>query len=203
MLVMDSSDSESDHAAYQSAGLNPYNHFGFRRQATLPSGEQVEVRFSMAFMTNPDMPEAAFFCCQQHHAPELFWKSEYQTHANTVQGMAEVILLTKTPEIHVDFFAKLAQSTDIAMKNGEARVKTTRGDIVLMTPDAWANHYPEDHAPDITNGPRLAGYKLHSNDLQKAADCLQTEGIPMATTGQDFVVSPDDAFGVMIAFCEN
>ncbi|MGI9372270.1 MAG: VOC family protein [Hyphomicrobiales bacterium] len=203
MLVMDSTDSEKDHAAYHSAGLNPYNHFGFRRQATLPSGEQVEVRFSMAFMTSPDMPDAAFFCCQQHHAPELFWKSEFQTHANTATGMAEVIMLTETPSMHAPFFAKLAQSSDIIDKNDEVRVKTARGDIVLLNASAWGSQYPESFAPNISNGPRLAAYKLHVNSLKTAEDCLNSAGISVTKTRKNLLVDPIDAFGVMIAFCEN
>jgi len=51
--------------------------FDFSRQAALPGGGEATVAFSLAYVTDGRMPEIAFFTCQQH-APQYFWKPEYQ-----------------------------------------------------------------------------------------------------------------------------
>jgi D-serine deaminase-like pyridoxal phosphate-dependent protein len=54
-------------------------------------GSQVTVAFSLAFAADPRMPQAAFFCCQQH-APQYFWRTAYQSHANGADKLLEVII---------------------------------------------------------------------------------------------------------------
>ena len=81
MLVLDSLDAAADLAEFKAAELGTHEPFGFSRSARLPDGEEVTVSFSLTFVTHPDMPQAAFFTCQQH-APEHFWKADY-CHQNT------------------------------------------------------------------------------------------------------------------------
>ena len=85
MLVFESADAAAEQARFAEEGLDTYKTFDFSRLAKQPDGEEVTVGFSLAFATHADMPRAAFFYCQQH-APEYFWKSEYQRHANTAAG---------------------------------------------------------------------------------------------------------------------
>jgi len=82
MLVFDSQDARRDQAEFAARGLETYAPFDFSRKAKLPDGREVEVSFSLAFATDPRLPDAAFFTCHQH-TPEFFWKPEYQRHANT------------------------------------------------------------------------------------------------------------------------
>ena len=84
MLVFESRDAEADRRRYAERGLQGYPLFHFERQAKLPDGGSATVGFSLAFATDPRMPEAAFFSCQQH-APQFFWKPEYQNHDNGAQ----------------------------------------------------------------------------------------------------------------------
>jgi hypothetical protein len=202
MLVLDSTDSKADHATYTGAGLIPYEHFGFKRQATLPSGEEVEVRFSMAFVTHPDMPDTAYFTCQQHHAPVLFWKQEFQTHENTAEGVAEVVLLTEDPHRQAGFFQKFVGTDKVVTSDENITLATSRGKLSLMNLSHWARHFPQNFAPDMSNGPRLAAYKLFVGDLDATAKCLRAASITFMRNGNEIVVAPGEAFGVMIAFCE-
>ena len=38
------------------------------------------------------MPGIAFFTCQQRHAPELFWKPDYQRHPNGALRVVEIVM---------------------------------------------------------------------------------------------------------------
>ncbi|MGI9483690.1 MAG: VOC family protein [Hyphomicrobiales bacterium] len=198
MLVLDSVDSKADHKEYSKAGLDPYQHFGFKRLARLPSGEDVEVQFSMAFVTHTDMPRAAFFTCQQHHVPELFWKKDYQTHANTTQGMAETIMLANDPQKYAEFYSKLVGARVVEMSKGLMRVETARGSISVMSIGEWSRHFPASFAPDLPEGPRLAAFRLHTANLDVAAECLRAGNVPYIREGRDLVIAPDEALGVMV-----
>src|SRR6185295_4118129 len=81
MLVFQSHDARRDQVEFAAAGLHTFAPFDFGRDAKLPDGGIVRVAFSLAFVTDPRMPDSALFTCQQH-APKFFWKREYQVHAN-------------------------------------------------------------------------------------------------------------------------
>ncbi len=87
MLVFASRDARADVAAFRARGLVTYAPFDFGRKAMLPDGREAQVGFSLAFVTHPEMPDAAFFTCQQRHPPELFWRPAYQRHANGAERL--------------------------------------------------------------------------------------------------------------------
>ena len=200
MLVLDSEDSQADHAAYTAAGLSPHEHFGFSRLAKLPTGEEVTVKFSMAFVTDDRMPDTAYFTCQQHHAPELFWKPEYQTHANTASGISEVILAGDDPLALNDFFGKLTGSSELSSSPDRVSVQSARGKVTVMSMAEWARHFPESYAPDMPSGPRLAAFVVSVENLDMAASCLREGNVPCLRSGHDLIVAPDNAFGTMVVF---
>src|SRR5262245_38982512 len=89
MLVLDSTDARADVATFRAAGLNAYDPFDCSRQARLPDGSLATVGFSLAFATDPKLPNLAFFTSQQH-APQHFWKPQYQRHPNRALTVLEV-----------------------------------------------------------------------------------------------------------------
>ena len=84
-----------------------YAPFDFSRKAKLPGGEEVTVGFTLSFLTDNRMPEAGFFACQQH-APQHFWKPEYQSHVNGAVAVAEAIMVADEPDSLADLFARFA-----------------------------------------------------------------------------------------------
>ena len=97
MLVLASDDRDGDLADWRSRGLRVYDPFDFERQAKQPDGSHQRVAFSLAFATDPALPGLAFFTCQQH-TPEVFWKPQYQDHANSAQRIASVAVSAPEPE---------------------------------------------------------------------------------------------------------
>ncbi len=113
MLVFESKDARADRKEFISRGLRPFDNFHFERLATLPDGAQVTVGFTLAFATDPYMPEAVFFCCQQH-TPQYFWRSEYQAHPNGADAVEEVIMVAEQPAALADFFSKIQEPESVA-----------------------------------------------------------------------------------------
>ena len=140
MLVFESQDAIADQAEFAAKGVETYAPLHFQRQAKLPSGDSVTVAFSLAFATSPDLPEAVFFTCQQH-APEYFWKPEYQTHANGARMVAEVVMAAPSPGDLAGFLGQL-QTPDAVRRDGEAlSVATARGTLSVLTPDGFKRRF--------------------------------------------------------------
>lgn len=106
MIVFRTDDARADIAAWRAKGLDTYEPFDFERQATLPDGSQVTVGFSLGFVTSPDMPELAFFVCE-NRAQEHFWKPAFQTHANGAEEITAIAIAASEPARHAVFLSNL------------------------------------------------------------------------------------------------
>src|SRR5882724_324441 len=101
MLVFASDDARRDQAQFAASGLETYAPFDFERRAVLPDGSSATVGFSLAFVTDRRLPHAAFFVCQQH-APQYFWKAEYQRHRNTAVAIDDIVMVAAEPATLID-----------------------------------------------------------------------------------------------------
>jgi hypothetical protein len=191
MLVLDSTDARADVAHLRACGLDTYAPFDFSRKAKLPGGEEVTVGFSLAFATHKDIPRAAFFTCQQH-APQHFWKPEYQRHANTAETILEVCLVAEDPKRFDGLLAQFAEAKPEEMRGG-TRIATARGDIVMITPQAFVDRYGIG-PPSPAQGPRLAGFAVGVRET------YFIDGLGLPRVGERWIVAPDQAFGTAIAF---
>lgn len=198
MLVLESADARVDQQRFAVLGLRTYEPFEFSRKARQPSGEEVTVGFSLAFATNPLAPQNAFFSCQQH-APEHFWKAEYQTHANTAHTITDVCLVAPVPDDHRSFLEGYTGSVSTRQSDGSLLIETGRGVISVMDPGRFSREY-QCATPDISDGDRLVGYRIGVDDLSAVSAQLGAAGIPFTTAGKRIHVSPQQTFGVAVAF---
>jgi len=198
MLVLDSEDTGGDLAYYEGAGLKAHDPFGFSRKARTPDGEEVEVSFSLAFVSDPATPDAGYFCCHQHN-PELFWKAEYQAHANSAFCVADVCLVAEHPLAHEEFLQSFARANDVEVSDAMVKFVTTRGTITVVTPDGFAARYGVA-APDLGHGPRWGAFTVGVRDLVAAKEALQDGRVDFERSGRLVVVPPAKAFGTVIAF---
>jgi catechol 2,3-dioxygenase-like lactoylglutathione lyase family enzyme len=198
MLVLDSRDARADRQAFRQAGLVTYEPFDFSRTAELPSGEEAKVGFSLAFTTHPDIDSAAFFTCQQH-APEHFWRPEYQSHENTAHMVLEVCLVADRPLQFAEFLQAFAGSDEVTASDSAVEVATARGHLIVLTGDAFAERYGTP-APDSHPLPALAGYTVGVSDLPVARAIVARAGVATAEGRERLSILPEDAFGTVLAF---
>jgi len=199
MLVFESKDAEADREEFIARGLPPSDKFYFERQAKLPDGSQVPVAFSMAFATDPRMPVAAFFCCQQH-APQYFWKTEYQSHANGTYKILEMIMVAESPESFSGFFSNLQDPDSVAIEGSELIIHTPRGTISVLTPAEAGRRYGTMDLANLPESPHFLGFSVQTSDLDLVAGHLRKNRIPYEISNQLIRVHPKDAFGVLIEF---
>ena len=199
MLVFEGQDARADAQEFAAAGLDTYEPFDFERKARLPDGTEVRVAFSLAFVTHADMPRTTYFTCQQH-APEYFWKPEYQSHPNTAREILTVTFVARNPKSYGDFFEKLQGQGSVAERDEGLEIATARGSVVVLSEQAWQGKYDGFPAPDLEAGPQIAAYTLGVADLGKAREIVRGANVAVREDDERIVVSPHDAFGVAIEF---
>src|SRR5208282_2725904 len=152
--------------------------YDFSRTARLPDGGSVTVAFSLAFATHPEMPDAAFFVCQQH-APQYFWKAEYQRHANGTRAVAEVLMLAEAPGMLGDFLARLLEPAAAREEGGALRLALEGGSLTILDPGQFRARYGAMGAGlDAAAGPRFAGYRVAVERLETADAILSRNRVP-------------------------
>jgi hypothetical protein len=199
MLVLESDDARRDQAEFAEKGLQTYAPFDFSRQATLPQGGQVTVSFSLAFVTEERMPEAAFFVCQQH-APEYFWNPEYQRHANGATEVVEVVMVADDPASFGDFFARLEGEGSVSTTGGALAVSTSRGQISMLTPELFAARFPDRAVAEAPATPHFAAYRVAVADIEATEALFIERGLGFAKRPGRLWIDPSEAFGVVVEF---
>lgn len=197
MLVFQSHDARRDQAEFAAAGLQTYAPFDFGREAKLPDGGTARVAFSLAYVTDPRMPESVFFTCQQH-APKYFWKREYQVHANGGRTIAEVVMAAPDPPAFGDFFAKLQGPESVRAADGALAVATARGRVLVMTPRAFAARFGAASAGG--EAPHFAAFRIAGADTNALAARLSAAGIAHRRAEAAVQIPAAAAFGVAIEF---
>jgi glyoxalase-like protein len=197
MLVLDSTDARADVAAFRAAGLRTYEPFDFSRQARLPDGGEATVGFSLAFATDPRLPSMAFFTCQQH-APEHFWKAQYQRHPNRALTVLEVSMIAEKPSDHAQFLSAFCGIRAEPVKGGIA-VRTARGNISCVTPQCFGESFARD-APDLSGGPRFGGFTIGVRRMARLEESIAGSGVKLYKDGPHRAILPVDVNGTAIAF---
>ncbi|HKF71033.1 MAG TPA: VOC family protein [Stellaceae bacterium] len=197
MLVFQSSDARRDQAEFAARGLQTYEPFDFSRQAKLPDGSLKTVAFTLAFVTEPRMPDAAFFTCQQH-APEFFWKPEYQRHANGARAVVEVVMLANDPGGLAEFFGKLLEPDAVSRAEGALRVRLGEGALSVLDATRLALRFPGIRLRDVLRKPHFAGYSIAVADLDVAEDVLERNDIPAERSDDRLQIAAEHGFGTVI-----
>ena len=147
VLLLESGDAAAAAASFNAAGIAASDALRFEREGTRPDGSKVKVGFSVAFARDRYAPDIGFGVCQQHF-PENFWNPAFQRHANTVSGIAGAVLVAENPsDLHI-FLSAFTGERELRATSSGITAPTPRGDIKVMDPAAFENHFGVA-APDI------------------------------------------------------
>ena len=196
MLAMHSADAHGDAARFKADHIGAYAPFDFGRDAVLPGGGAARVEFSLAFATDPAMPGIAFFTCQQRHPPELFWKPEYQRHANGALRVIEVVMSAPEPAAHRDFLERLTESA-AELAPGRLTIGERDDRITVLGPSELARRLPGLSAEA---SPRFCAARLAVTDLEATRRLLKNNGVDFEINGAALLVPP--THGLALEFIE-
>jgi catechol 2,3-dioxygenase-like lactoylglutathione lyase family enzyme len=199
MLVFASKDARGDRREFLERGLQTYEPFDFERKAKLPDGSEVTVGFSLAFVTEPRMPDAAFFVCQQQ-APQHFWKPDYQRHPNGARAIVEVTMLASDPAGYAEFFGRLVEQGAVTKREGALEVALEGGTLSVLDATRLGQRFPGVRLRDVLRKPYFAGYSVEVADLAATEALLQRNGVVFTRSGGRLHVAAEHAFGTVIEF---
>jgi len=199
MLVFEGRDARTDQNEFADKGLQTYAPFDFERQAKLPNGSEVTVGFSLAFVTDSRIDQAAFFTCQQT-APQYFWKEEYQNHRNTAIACSEVMLCAEEPQSFRGFFAALHGDRSVKDEGDRLLVHTSRGNVSLATRQALDQRFPGGLGDGFPSSPFIAGFQITVRSLTAVRETLDAAGIPYESSADSVWIAPSQSFGALVAF---
>jgi len=172
ILVLEGKGAAADAAVFHAAGIGDFDVFDFEREAKRPDGTAVKVAFSLAFASDAKAPDTGFFTCQQHY-PENFWNPAFQTHPNTASGIAGAVLVADNPADHHVFLKAFSGMSDLKSTSSGITIQTPRGEIQVMDPSAFRQHYSVE-PPDVSRGMRLAALRFAMRDMKTARSVLGT-----------------------------
>ncbi len=198
MLVLDSHDENADRTEFLDKGLHVFPPFDFQRQTTLPSGEQATVGFSLTFVGDPTLEKLAFFTCKQWR-PDLFWKPEYQQHANGALTIADVFVVAPDINKAATFLAAFADAPWSETAPGIVSVKTTRGNLSVFTPDAFKRRFPDALGNKDTSSAFFAGFDLKVDDIATTEALWTKNEISYQVNEECTWLAPDEGFGCVIS----
>jgi len=196
MLALYGTDARADAARFSTLG--GYPPFDFGRDAVLPDGSAARVAFSLAFATDPAMPGIAFFTCQQHHPPELFWKPGYQRHPNGALRVIEVVMSAQEPAAHRAFLERLTQQP-AELAPGRLSVGTAEDRITVLARGEVARRLPGLAANDI---PGFCAARLKVGDLDATRRELERNRVGFHGADGVLLVPPAAARGLALEFVE-
>ncbi|MBI3710405.1 MAG: hypothetical protein HY246_22390, partial [Proteobacteria bacterium] len=134
------------------------------------------------------------------HAPQYFWKPEYQQHPNGAVAVVEAMMVADDPPALAGFFAGLQGQTAAATRDGRLEVTTARGRVTMLGPDAAAERFPGLPLKDAPASPHFVGYRVAVRDLEALRmrfDASDVRYRPMAGAVQ---IAPDVGYGSFIEF---
>ncbi|QPF94680.1 VOC family protein [Bradyrhizobium commune] len=198
MLVLHSTDAHADAARFRAERIGDYAPFDFGRDAVLPGGGTARVAFSLAFATDPAMPGIAFFTCQQRHPPELFWKPEYQRHANGAARVIEIVMSAEEPAAHRDFLERLMECP-AELAPGRLTVGDSDNRITLLGPSELARRLP---GLASSSSPSFRAARLAVVDLGATRRALESNSVSFAMIGGALLVPPVAPHGLALEFVE-
>jgi hypothetical protein len=203
MLVLTTEDARADADEWREKGLRVFAPHHWSRKAILPDGSESTVAFTLTFVTDPSMPEIAFFCCQQHN-PEIFWKPQYQNHANGAGAVCAVTLVDPQPARHRAFFSRLLGSKDIEESPGVLLIHCAGAVLRVLTPQRFAARYPVARsvaqAGLAGQGTAFGAATLAADDLERVARCLDDNAVDYSRVDSAIQVAEAQCCGLVLEF---
>lgn len=198
MVMLESAEPAQEAAALAAAGFAASEPLTFQRAGQHPDGSSVTLGFTLTFAHDVKSPGTGYALCH-HHAPERFWNIAFHDHANTARAIAGVVLVADNPSDHHIFLSALVGERDLLATSSGLTVKTPRGEIQVMSPEAFGHHFGVP-APDISHGARLAALRFGVHEMDAVTATLHSGKVPFQAHRGRVIVGPKAGHGATLVF---
>jgi Glyoxalase-like domain len=197
MLALQSQDAAADRADFEKHGLPVYDPFRFERAARGPDRTDRTVAFSLTITGDARVHgQAGFFTCQ-HHFPQNFWRSEFQSHPNGATHVESAVFVTRDPADFHEFLTHFTGQHDMLSTSLHVRFNLGRGSVDVLSPVAFKAYFGEDAGTDPR---RFTAYRVAVTDLRATRALLSSNAVPFHELSGALVVPSSFAHGAAVAF---
>lgn len=173
----------------------------FSRPVTL-DGKTQDAKFRTVTVRADVFPGRRVYFCE-HGTPELVWRPEWQTHANGVTSMREMVVVSAAPAEEAERFARLTKSTTAGDDvNGYAVPLTGKARLSVLSPQAYAQRFGELALPFSGGDAIFGALVLASDNVAAAAELARASAAAQTVTDglPDAVCLRIGAFDSVLAF---
>jgi hypothetical protein len=168
LIAFGTTDPDADHARLSREGFQPQTPIALQRQIETPLGHDT-ARFTVVRVPPGTMAEGRIQYCA-HHTPELVWQARWLQHANTAQRLTAVLVCVEDVG---EALQRYAAFTGLAPDTDGSRIETARGTLLFVDGDRCASMF----GVEVPCLPWIAGYSIACQNLSRAADLLQHNGL--------------------------
>ncbi|WP_029057107.1 VOC family protein [Stappia stellulata] len=198
MLVLESRDPEADRLAFERAGLAVYAPFSFEREQRLSDGGSRKVGFDLTFTRDPNDAVNGFFTCFNRY-PENFWSADYQIHANGVRTLKAIVVVCEEPAMHHIFYSAFTGEREMRATSLGITIATPRGDLRLMTPQAYERLFGES-VELVDRQPRIAAALFSGGNRSQIEARCRDAGLETRVAPEGLVVPASLGAGLALVF---
>jgi catechol 2,3-dioxygenase-like lactoylglutathione lyase family enzyme len=185
------------HAAWTKAGLNPEPIIAFDRGVDI-AGKQERAAFRIVRLPHEARPGVGLFVCN-HLTPQFVYRPEWQRHANTATGISHITIVAAEPTRHRVAAEKVFGADAITSGDGEMVVATGKAPFRYLTPERFAERYPNQQPALPGDHAAVMGIKVR--DMAALKDCVTRNNVHAEETRDKRVLIPAEAAcNVLIEF---
>ena len=193
-LALATGDAGAAHAELAADGIAADPPLDFSR----PVEGLGDASFRITQLPVAQTPGCRTFACQ-HKTPEVVWRAEWQSHANSVTGISEIAVVVDDPAVAAAGYAKVFDARPEQSADG-LLVPTGGAPVGIHTREQLARRLPGVGLPERPP-PIIAAVFLRVADRDQAAEALRAGGVrPIRVEGGYWAVSAEDACGVALVF---
>ncbi len=188
-LVFKSTDVDQTFEHLKAVGMAGDPPKSFSRPVEI-NGETLDAKFRTVTVRADVFPGRRVYFCE-HGTPDLVWRPEWQSHANGVKAMREMVTVSAEPAAEADRFARLTKSAatgDDAAGYDVPLAGTAK--LSVLSPQAYAQRFGALALP-FSGGDAIFGALVLASDNVGAAAELAgansaaetaTDGLPDAVS---------------------
>lgn len=199
-VVFGSEDAALDHQSFVGNGSSAGEMLQFSRPMTMPDGSQSTAGFKLAFAGDLRAPDLLLFTCQRIN-PLPADRGALEAHANSVTGIAEVVLCAPEPSAFAAFVG-LAAGQPVAEETGfGSSIAASNTKISLLTPEGLEAYF-EIAVSAADRGLRGRAILFNVADLAVTEAHLAANGVTYTRKNNRILVKPAPGQGALFAFEE-
>ena len=195
VMHFDSDDLDGLRSRLTAAGVECAAIKPFERNVDTPDGERHMK--ALAFGFPPGANPEGLLQIAQHLTPELVLQPRFMHHPNGARRVTESIVCAADPERYAEKYSRYT-GFDSTLVDGQFRVDvgpTAR--VRIVTPEQVGEIVPGGRA---LAEPSMVGFTVAVSDLARAAELLDTNGVPHQELDGRLVVRAADACGSAVLF---